>query len=277
MRVASFFAGIGGIDLGLERLGMQTVFQCEWDPYCQKVLAKHWPEVKRHGDIRTLTADAIPDADVWAGGFPCQPFSVAGNRKASQDERHLWPVWFDLIRQARPRYLLLENVPGLLSAEDGRVFGDLLRDLASVGYDAEWHSVSAAAVGAPHLRWRVFVIAYPDSQRRQELHAPSKPGFEGFSCGLGDSDVADAYRERRSRYSQPDSQPEQPGQHALGWGNALRCGEIDRGHWTSQPRPIGVAHGVPNRVDRVRAMGNAVVPQDAELMGIRLLEIARSI
>lgn len=241
LRVASFFAGIGGLDLGLERLGMETVFQCEWSPYCQRVLERHWPGVKRHGDITTLAADAIPAAEVWAGGFPCQPFSLAGDRKGSEDERHLWPVWFDLIRQVRPRYLLLENVPGLIAAQDGRVFGDLLRDLAVAGFDAEWRVLSARGVGAWHLRERVFVIAYHQRQRVQGGWAAPLPRVEGIP-----------------------------------WSQDVRSVE-DLRNRPDIPEPLvrGARNGVPNYVDRIRAIGNAVVPQVAEQIGRRILELER--
>jgi DNA (cytosine-5)-methyltransferase 1 len=157
MRFVSLFAGIGGLDLGLERAGMRCVAQVENDPYCVRVLAKHWPGVPRWGDIRDLDPKELPDHDLICGGFPCQPVSLAGARQAQDDPRWLWPEMFRIVRTVRPRWVLVENVPGLASAG----LGDVLGDLASVGYDAEWQSIPAAAVGAPHLRWRIFIVAYP--------------------------------------------------------------------------------------------------------------------
>jgi DNA (cytosine-5)-methyltransferase 1 len=160
LTVGSLFSGIGGFDLGLERAGMTVVWQVENEPYCNKVLAKHWPHVTRYGDIKEIDWSEVERPDLICGGFPCQPVSLAGKRLAQEDERWLWPEVDRCIRALRPRYALLENVPGLLSAG----MSDVLGDLAACGYDAEWDCIPAAAVGAPHLRYRVWIVAYP-SQR----------------------------------------------------------------------------------------------------------------
>jgi DNA (cytosine-5)-methyltransferase 1 len=169
----SLFSGIGGIDLGLERAGMTCKWQVEIDEYCRKVLTKHWPSVPKYGDIRTISGDELERVDLIAGGFPCQPHSLAGRRQASEDERDLWGEYARLIRVLRPRWVLAENVPGLLSSESGRFFGRVLGDLARLGYDAEWESLPAAAFGAPHIRERVFIVAHADRER---------PGEAGQFC-----------------------------------------------------------------------------------------------
>lgn len=133
----SLFAGIGGFDLGLERAGMSCRWQVEIDPWCRKVLTKHWPHVQKYGDIRELRGDKLEPVNLICGGFPCQPHSLAGKRKASQDERDLWGGFANIIKRVNPRWVLVENVPGLLSSEDGRYFGRILRELATLGYDAE--------------------------------------------------------------------------------------------------------------------------------------------
>jgi DNA (cytosine-5)-methyltransferase 1 len=155
----SLFAGIGGIDLGLERAGWNCRFQVEWDPFCQRVLAKHWPDVPRFGDITTVDWSGVERVDLLAGGFPCQPFSVAGRKKGLADDRWLWPEFAAAIRVLQPHFVLVENVPGLLAGHGG--MGNVLGDLADLGYDAEWCVISAADVGAPHLRRRVWIVAYP--------------------------------------------------------------------------------------------------------------------
>jgi DNA (cytosine-5)-methyltransferase 1 len=160
LTVGSLFSGIGGIDLGLERAGMRVVWQSEVDPYCCRVLAKHWPDVPNLGDVKLIDWEQVERVDLICGGYPCQPFSVAGRQRGDEDSRHLWPWMLDAIRVLRPRYALLENVPGHLALGFGRVLGDL----AEVGYDATWDCIPAAAVGAPHLRDRVFVVAYPDGE-----------------------------------------------------------------------------------------------------------------
>src|SRR5690606_17384107 len=134
LTVGSLFSGIGGLDLGLERAGMNVIWQSEIDPYASKVLAKHWPTVPNLGDITTIDWSRVERPDVICGGYPCQPFSLAGVRRGEHDDRHLWPYFADALRYLRPRYALLENVPGHLSLGFGRVLGDL----AELGFDAEW-------------------------------------------------------------------------------------------------------------------------------------------
>ena len=183
--------------MGLERAGMECVWQVEIDDYCQRVLARHFPDAARFRDVRDchgagahvadaqgeqgryLSKDAangsrrqggseprqgcpacLPPVDLICGGFPCQPVSHAGKRKGDKDERWLWPEFLRIICEVRPRWVLAENVPGLLSVDSGRLFGGILRDLAESGYDAEWNIVSAADVGAPHRRDRVFIVAH---------------------------------------------------------------------------------------------------------------------
>lgn len=159
LSVGSLFSGIGGIDLGLERTGgFRTAWFCEQDEFCRAVLAKHWPDVPCFPDVRALRGADIPTIDVLAGGFPCQDVSAAGRRSGLLGERSgLWAHFARLVRELRPRYVFVENVPGLLV----RGLGDVLADLADVGYDAEWEGIPAAAVGAPHLRARIWVLAYP--------------------------------------------------------------------------------------------------------------------
>lgn len=160
MRFGSLFAGIGGIDLGLERAGMTCAWQVEWDDYCQAVLKRHWPDVKRYGDITKIKTEELEPVELICGGFPCQPVSTAGRRRGDADDRWLWPEYLRIVRAVRPRWVLAENVPGLLSIDSGRLFGGILRDLAESGYDAEWRVVSARDLGARHLRRRVFILAH---------------------------------------------------------------------------------------------------------------------
>lgn len=288
MKVGSLFTGIGGIDLGLQRAGMAIAWHAENDPYCCRVLRKNWPDVPNLGDVRNIDWENVPRVDVIAGGYPCQPFSVAGARRGTDDPRHLWPVMANAIRHLRPRFALLENVPGHLSMG----FGDVLGDLAEIGYDAEWDCVPAAAVGAPHRRDRVFVIAYPNrngepagAQHAEKtrimatdpdgVRLRSKPQRAGSltssesepDCANGD--VADSAREhgngRGIRWPVP--RPET-------FERTTGRGGSDRGGWAAEPDVRRVAYGVPNRVDRLRALGNAVVPQVAEHLGRIIMGIA---
>ncbi len=161
-RVLSLFAGIGGFDLGLERTGgFKTVAFCEIDPFCRRVLAKHWPEVPCYHDVRTLSGEQVGPVDVICGGFPCQDISFAGKGAGLAGERSgLWSEYARLIDELRPLYVIVENVAALL----GRGLATVLGDLAAIGYDAEWHCIPASAVGAPHRRDRLWIVAYPSNR-----------------------------------------------------------------------------------------------------------------
>jgi DNA (cytosine-5)-methyltransferase 1 len=240
-RVLSLFAGIGGFDLGLERTGgFKTVAFCEIDPFCRRVLARHWPGVPCYDDVRELTRATLRGDGVRpnfiCAGFPCQDASVAqgpwGKRTGIDGART--GLWRDVVRLAAeilPDGMLLENVPGLLSAG----FGTVLGDLAELGFDAEWHCISASAVGAPHRRNRLWIVAYP---RRPRWERP-----EQYRCLR----VAD--------------RPQVP-EHGHPFANAGRAMANDLAH-------LRVEHGLPIGVERqrVRALGNAVVPQIPELIG----------
>jgi len=256
MKLGSLFAGIGGIDLGLERAGMECEWQVEIEPFCLKVLAKHWPEVARYEDIREVGSHNLAPVDLICGGFPCQPHSLAGKREASGDERDLWGEMFRVICEVKPRWVLAENVPGLLSSEVGRFFGRVLRDLASVGYDVEWESIPASALGAPHRRDRVFIVANSecygrDSRRAERERQPRGIAFDGPGASVADTTgIYVEGQHDRSREEQP---------RRSSW-------------WAIEPDVGRVAHGVPSRVDRLRSLGNAVVPQVAEWIGCRIME-----
>jgi DNA (cytosine-5)-methyltransferase 1 len=164
VNVLSLFSGIGGLDLGLEWAGVTVAGQVEMNPLRRRVLARHWPKAARHDDVRTAAAwwlgAARPRVDMVAGGFPCQPFSTAGLRLGVGDPRWGWPWMRTVIRAVRPRFVVVENVAALL--DDADAFGWLLGDLAEDGFDADWSVLSACAVGAPHTRERLFVVAYTD-------------------------------------------------------------------------------------------------------------------
>ena len=245
LTVGSVFSGIGGFDLGLERAGMKVCWHSEIDPFACKVLKKHWAHVPNLGDIKQINWNNVPHVDVIAGGYPCQPFSTAGKRQGEKDDRHLWPYFLRAISELRPRYAILENVRGHLSLGFDRVLGDL----TEIGYDAEWQIVSAASVGAPHRRDRIICIAYPnDTASDRQL-----------------SKISDDERIRH-------------GQHGIKTDLATtsRIWRHDRGRtegyvggqwWEPEPDVGRVAHGIPSRVDRLRGLGNAVVPQVAEAVG----------
>ena len=183
----SLFSGIGGLDLAAEAAGFVTVGQCEWADYPTRVLEQHWPEVPRWRDIRTLTKESFYErtglrtVDIISGGFPCQPFSVAGKQEGKEDDRYLWPEMLRVIREIRPRWVLGENVPGIINL----ALDEILLDLEIEGYTTQTFVVPACGVDAPHKRDRVFIVAHHDSERvrigRTSKNAPD-------SCGQGDAD-----------------------------------------------------------------------------------------
>lgn len=167
LTVGSLFSGAGLCDLGLTWAGFKHLFFCECDPYCRAVLARHWPGIPIIEDVKTLTNALVPQVDVLCGGFPCQDVSLGGKREGIKDGTRsgMWSEYARIIAEMRPRYAIIENVPGLLSKGLEIVLGDL----AGCGYDAEWDIVPAAAAGAPHLRERLFIVAYPDSGRAHQV------------------------------------------------------------------------------------------------------------
>ena len=161
-KVASFFAGIGGFDLGCERAGMEVVFQCEINKFCQRVLKKHWPLIPLYSDIKTLHPSDIPDANIWCGGFPCQDVSLAnqGKRKGLKGERSgLFYHYAELVEARKPDWIIIENVPGLLNSHEGADFGVLLRTLDELGYGVSWRVFDTKYFGTPQRRRRVYIVA----------------------------------------------------------------------------------------------------------------------
>lgn len=285
MTVFDLFSGIGGFSLGLERAGFTTHYFCEIDPYCRGVLAKHWPHVPIFEDVRTVRGADITPVDLLCGGFPCQDISLAGKGAGlSGDRSGLWFEYARLIDEIRPRYVLIENVSALRARGLDRVLGSL----AALGYDAEWHCIPACAVGAPHRRDRVWIVAHaarelphgagPRGAGREEFanvghvaHAErlgSQGGWDGRaiagSAGLRGGAGGD---ENEAVLSDANCQSER--RFTKSWRQHRQ--------WLPEPDVGRVAHGIPARVDRLRGLGNAIVPQIAELLGYAILAHAESV
>jgi DNA (cytosine-5)-methyltransferase 1 len=265
LTVGSLFSGIGGLDLGLERAGMKVIWQSEIEPYASRVLAKHWPEVPNYGDIKEINWDTIPRPDVICGGYPCQPFSTAGKRKGEQDPRHLWPWVREAISELRPRYAILENVRGHLSLGGVTVIGEL----AAIGYDAEWRIVSAASVGANHRRDRIIIVAYPNSLT--DIHNKREWQCANFTrCSNDDTTrPKNTYNNKRIL---GNKKMDETTREIFG-GHTQKIWSPPQ--WESEPDILRMAHGIPYRVDRLRGLGNAVVPQVAEVIGRLVVKHAK--
>jgi len=413
LKILDLFSGLGGFSLGLERTGRyKTVAFCEIDKYCTLLLQKHWKGVKIYNDVKKITkegfeADGIESPDIITGGFPCQPFSVAGKQKGTSDDRHLWPEMFRIIKAFKPRFVIGENVPGIVNIQDGVVFETVCTDLESQGYEVQPFNIPAAAVGAPHQRKRIWIIAtladsVSNDERReisrsdeekgrvQEEHRSkdsasgifsrtseirkSNNGYEAMensgrtlqqgssireknedevgkenanqhqrSSSSSESNVANANtrlsdgqkKELQSRRQASISSREgenvanaksissdgrEIGQHSeesrekgkigievggvssdrqklantdserlegLGQSRSQfnetssstssseeRQGQVGQGWWEFEPNVGRVAHGVPGRVHRLKALGNSIVPQIAEEIGRAIIKAA---
>lgn len=283
----SLFSGIGGLDLAAEWAGFQTVGQAEKDDYANKILGKHWPNVPRWEDIKDVTIHTVREAGiehaptVLSGGFPCQPFSCAGQRRGAEDDRYLWPEMLRVVQELRPAWVVGENVTGIISM----ALDDVCADLERAGYACRPFVFPAAGVGAPHMRDRVFIVAHsarelshrsggarhrraeptdgspadgPDPLRPgcEKLDAPAVAAAPGHGArGTDSRDVLHPHFSLR----EPERQDRRTGRFAqpVSWGE----GEM--------PSPVlesgvcGVADGISHRVDRLRCLGNAVVPQQA--------------
>ena len=290
----STFSGIGGLDLAAERAGFCTVGQCEWADYPTKILEKHWPTIPRWRDIRTLTGESFYErtglrtVDVISGGFPCQPFSTAGKRRGAEDDRYLWPELLRVIQEIRPAWFVGENVAGIVTM----ALDTVLSDLENIGYTAQTFIIPACAVDAPHRRDRCAIVAYcqeqgngglsiqpgqarppgsnTDGSGKNAAYAKSKglargkregksakPGFECCGENVSNTESAELPGQRRAtRGGRPE-----PG-----------CGSW----WPVEPGVGRVANGVPNRVDRIKCLGNAVVPAQFYPIFKAIADIERS-
>ena len=400
LKILDLFSGLGGFSLGLERTGRyKTVAFCEIDKYCTLLLQKHWKGVKIYNDVKKITkegfeADGIESPDIITGGFPCQPFSVAGKQKGTSDDRHLWPEMFRIIKAFKPRFVIGENVPGIVNIQDGVVFETVCTDLESQGYEVQPFNIPAAAVGAPHQRKRIWIIAthsdytgdraseYETNEDRQKINEGRQEQSQFESSGYSknvenprrtlqqgssireknedevgkenanqhqrsssssESNVADSNsrlsdgqkKELQSRGQASISSREgenvanaksissdgrEIGQHSeesrekrkigievggvssdrqklantdserlegLGQSRSQfnetssstssseeRQGQVGQGWWEFEPNVGRVAHGVPGRVHRLKALGNSIVPQIAEEIGRAIIKAA---
>ncbi len=219
MKHLDLFSGIGGFALAARWVGWETIGFCEIEPYCQKILKKHWPDVQIYEDIRELSGETVGFVDIITGGYPCQPFSLAGQRRGEADDRHLWPEAYRLVRELKPTWAVFENVAGHISMGLDQV----LSDLGGLDYTTETLVIPACAVDAKHRRDRVWIVANANRAQRKRGRLSGRIQQEYSNVGCGS-------------------------------------------RWEAEPNVDRVANGIPKRMDRLRGLGNAIVPQVAEVI-----------
>ena len=311
MKVLDLFSGIGGFSHGLDKVGFKTVAFCEMDKYCKLVLQKHWKGVKIYNDVKELKGEEIikehGTIDIVVGGFPCQPFSIAGARKGTDDNRHLWPEMFRIIKELKPRWVIGENVRGIVSIQNGMVFENVCTDLEGEGYEVRAFNIPAAGVGAPHKRERIWIVANSRCTLRQGSELEGENANESKqenadqyqrSSSTSTDNVADTYTRLSNgsveevqsgrqtfdtssqrtdvAYTYSQRQQEQCGTESVQKeGNKSQRSSSQARHtgWESEPDVGRVAHGLSGRVHRLKALGNSIVPKIAEEIG-RAIAIA---
>jgi DNA (cytosine-5)-methyltransferase 1 len=304
------FSGIGGFSLGLEATGeFETVAFCDYEPFCQKVLRKHWEEVPIYGDIKELTyeklrADGIDKIDIITGGYPCQPFSVAGNKKGEQDPRHLWPEYFRLVKECRPTWVIGENVGGHIKLG----LDTVLKDLESEGYSTRTFSISAASIGANHKRERVWIVAHSNdrlSNGKNEEVRTGRNTFNNGSSDLANSTTHRSFNESKRNFGSlgEESKEKERGRDqstirtetcSTEMGNSdnkrqqeqwnpesipetikreTERSSTERSRWWDVEPNVGrVVDGIPKRVDRLKSLGNSLIPQIPYYIGQSIIK-----
>jgi len=274
LTVGSLFSGAGLCDLGLHWAGFQHRYFCEVDGLCQSILRRHWPGVPVFDDVRTLSGAQLPHVDVLCGGFPCQDVSLAGQRAGitSTSRSGLWHEYKRIIDETRPRYIIAENVPGLLSLGVEGV----LQDLATIGYDAEWQVLGAGSCGAPHHRERVFIVAYPHRSRT----AGKLPVLSALAANLGDYNKPGnllAWAGIRFDRTRKDSAAEafsRPVICRVDDGSAPGLDAADGHKPGARPHLLGRVDTTTAKawIPRLKALGNAITPQQAYAIGACILQ-----
>ncbi len=296
LRVLDLFSGIGGFSLGLENTGgFETVAFCEIEDYPRRVLAKNWPDVPIYKDIRKFHADGLGRIDLIVGGYPCQPFSFAGKRGGAEDDRHLWPEMYRIVVAVRPTWCVFENVPGHISMG----LDEVLSDMEAAGYTCWTLVIPACAVDAPHRRDRVWIMGHCERQGLEghagDVEDRDQPGRNGTEAGgstgaaslqLPVANAGSGRRggEKKREIQQSGGTETERRSEALadaarkridGAGSTRSAGRrqhSDGCRWLPEPDVGRVANGIPRRVDRLKCLGNAVVPQIPEMIGKMILQ-----
>ena len=279
MNHASLFSGIGGFDLAAEWADIENVFNVELNAFCDKVLRKNFPDVMRYYDIKEFRAKEYKGAiDILSGGFPCQPFSIAGKRAGKEDDRYLWPEMLRIIQEIEPTWIIGENVPGIVNME----LDEVLADLESENYETQSFNIPACGVNAWHRRYRIWIIAYNEKSRirrlsiQQRTEREESPDFDG-KIEVGINPNNDSKRLQKQCIKKPDetkhnsfkllretfSDTQKTMCKQSGNSREWRKRPANSNWWAVEPELGRMADGIPYRVDRLKALGNAIVPQVA--------------
>jgi len=274
LRTLDLFSGIGGFSLGLESTGFfETIGFVEKDKFCQKVLKKHWSNINIEEDIRNVKGEKY-QADVVTGGFPCQPFSVAGKRKSTADDRYLWDEMLRVIRETKPRWVIGENVEGIVNINEGMVLRQVLNDLENEGFKSQCIIIPASGIGAWHQRKRIWILAYSNSNgsyRSQGNATKQSSNEQKDRLSFGDDkDVPNT----NTRLSIREKEEIQTGRNAF--DSIYKSGE--RQWWETESKLRGIPDGLStklheDRSNRIRALGNSIVPQIARQIGLSIMEV----
>lgn len=249
------FSGIGGFALAAKWNGYRTVGFCDNEPYSQAVLKKHWPDVPCHKDIREVRGELYAGVTLLTGGFPCQPFSVAGKQGGKDDNRYLWPEMLRVIREAKPTWIIGENVAGIVNM----ALDQVCTDLEAEGYEVEPIIIPACAVDAPHRRDRVWIVAHANSGQFSKCESKRKSVQMFSESSERVCDVANAISQRGCGGNSEGEYAEDVGESSRHSRDNFR----GMATWLPEPNVGRVAHGIPNRVAKLRGLGNAIVPQVA--------------
>ena len=300
MRHVDLCSGIGGFALGFQWAGLsEPQLFCDIEPWCRKILQQHWPNVPVASDVKELASDPerfVPDCDILTAGYPCQPFSFAGQRKGEEDDRHIWPYILKIVASKRPTWCVFENVYGHISLGLDTVLSDLERE----GYATRTFVVPACGVNAPHKRNRVWIVAHTDNPRQSSGEGESRPSQEGDNTGWVRPNVSDtnSIGLQEHGHSEPTvtvskSSTHVPNTKGIGvqglwasWeqeshpheGQEVSLCDSQRGRqtiWDVEPNVGRVANGIPKRVDRIKGLGNAIVPQIAQRIAWTIKEISK--
>jgi len=301
MRHVDLCSGIGGFALGFQWAGLspQPQLFCDIEPWCRKILQQHWPNVPVASDVKELASDPerfVPDCDILTAGYPCQPFSFAGKRKGEEDDRHIWPHILKIIAFKRPTWCIFENVYGHISLG----LDSVLSDLEAEGYTTRTFVVPACGVNAPHKRNRLWIVAYTNSPRQRSGEGEPTASQEGNNTGWIREDVSDTNSKRLQEHghSKPtvtvsEGGSDVPNPKSIGvqglWSSWEQESHAHEGQevsvrnseggrqtiWDVEPNVGRVAHGIPKRVDRIKGLGNAIVPQIAQRIAWTIMEISK--